>query len=186
MIYLGLDSGTQSTKCIALDLDSGQILAASSQTYGLLPGLPAGHMEQNPDTWVEAADASVRAVLAQLGDRRREVRAIGVSGQQHGLVALNDDNQPVRPAKLWNDTSTTAQCEAITKEFGGEDEIIAMIGNAMLPATRPRKSSGSSKTSRPTSARPAAFSCRTISSTSGSPARNAWNTATPRARRCST
>ena len=133
MIYLGLDSGTQSTKCIALDLESGQILAAASQTYGTLLGLPAGHLEQNPDTWLEAADASVRAVLAQLDGRRREVRAIGVSGQQHGLVVLNDDNQPIRPAKLWCDTSTTAQCEQITKEFGGEDEVIALTGNAMLP-----------------------------------------------------
>ncbi len=61
----------------------------------------------------------MRAVLAQLGDRRREVRAIGVSGQQHGLVALNDDNEPVRPAKLWCDTSTAAQCEQFNQEFGG-------------------------------------------------------------------
>ena len=133
MIYLGLDSGTQSTKCIALDLENGQVLAASSQTYGTLLGLPVGHLEQNPDTWVEASDATVRAVLAQLGDRRREVRAIGVSGQQHGLVVLNDDNQPIRPAKLWCDTSTTAQCDQVNKEFGGADEIIALTGNAMLP-----------------------------------------------------
>ena len=133
MIYLGLDSGTQSTKCIALDVASGQILAASQQTYGMILGLPPGHMEQHPDTWVEAADATVRACLSQLADRRRDVRAIGVSGQQHGLVALNDDNEPVRPAKLWCDTSTAVQCEQFNKEFGGADEIIALTGNAMLP-----------------------------------------------------
>ena len=132
MVYLGIDSGTQSTKCIALDADTGQVLASAHETYGLLPGLPPGCMEQQPETWVEAAENTVRACLEQLGGRRADVRAIGVSGQQHGLVALNDDNEPVRPAKLWCDTSTADQCEQFNREFGA-DEIIALTGNAMLP-----------------------------------------------------
>ena len=133
MICLGLDNGTQSTRCIALDVESGTILATGQQTYGFIEGLPPGHFEQNPDTWVDAAETSIRECLAQLGERRAEVRAIGVSGQQHGLVALNDANQPVRPAKLWCDTSTAAQCDQFNKEFGGRDEIIALTGNVMLP-----------------------------------------------------
>ena len=133
MFYLGIDSGTQSTKCIALELATGQVVASAQSTYGLLPGLPAGHMEQAPESWVEASSSVIRQCLEQLGDRRKSVRAIGVSGQQHGLVALNGADEPVRPAKLWCDTSTSAQCEQITNEFGGADEIIAMTGNAMLP-----------------------------------------------------
>ena len=133
MFYLGIDSGTQSTKCLVLDLESGAIVASAQETYGLIEGLPPGHLEQAPETWVDATDAVVRACLEQLGARRAEVRAIGVSGQQHGLVVLNDDNEPIRPAKLWCDTSTLAQCEAITAEFGGVDEVIALVGNAMLP-----------------------------------------------------
>ncbi len=133
MICLGLDSGTQSTKCIALDVESGVVVAAGQQSYGFIEGLPPGHFEQNPETWVDASDAAVRECLEKLGERRNEVRAIGVSAQQHGLVALNDDNAPVRPAKLWCDTSTAAQCEQFVKEFGGMDELIAMTGNAMLP-----------------------------------------------------
>ncbi len=132
MVYLGIDSGTQSTKCIALDGDSGQVLASAQESYGMIPGLPPGCMEQQPETWVEATENTVRACLAQLGARRADVRAIGVSGQQHGLVALNDDNEPVRPAKLWCDTSTAEQCEQFNREFGA-DEIIALTGNAMLP-----------------------------------------------------
>jgi xylulokinase len=133
MFYLGIDSGTQSTKCIVLDLEKGQVVASAQNSYAFIGGLPPGHLEQSPEVWIDATRATIEACLEQLGERRREVRAIGVSGQQHGLVALNKDNEPVRPAKLWCDTSTTAQCEQITNEFGGVDEIIAMTGNAMLP-----------------------------------------------------
>lgn len=133
MICLGLDSGTQGTKCIALDVEAGTVLAAGQQDYGFIEGLPDGHFEQHPETWQEASDAAVRECLAKLGARRGEVRAIGVSAQQHGLVTLNEDNQPVRPAKLWCDTSTAPECEQFIKEFGGTDEIVALTGNAMLP-----------------------------------------------------
>ena len=54
MIALGIDSGTQSTKTIALDLESGEILAAASESYGLIAGLPPGHLEQEPQTWADA------------------------------------------------------------------------------------------------------------------------------------
>jgi xylulokinase len=132
MVYLGLDSGTQSTKAIAVDIESGNVLASAQNAYGLIEGLPPGHLEQHPETWVEAAGGAVQECIARLGPRRAEVRAIGVSGQQHGLVALNASDQPVRPAKLWCDTSTAPQCEQFNKEFGA-DEIIALAGNAMLP-----------------------------------------------------
>jgi xylulokinase len=132
MVYLGLDSGTQSTKAIAVDMETGQVLASAHSAYGLIEGLPPGHLEQHPETWIEAADTAIEGCLEELGARRSEVRAIGVSGQQHGLVALNANNEPVRPAKLWCDTSTVPQCEQFNKEFGS-DEIIALAGNAMLP-----------------------------------------------------
>ena len=133
MIFLGIDCGTQSTKTIALDWETGAVLASAHQSYGFLPNLPPGAMEQDPAEWVSAADATVRKVLAELGARRDEVRGIGVSGQQHGLVPLDKEGLVVRPAKLWCDTSTAAQCVEITRHFGGEAEVIARIGNAMLP-----------------------------------------------------
>ena len=91
MIYLGIDCGTQSTKTIALDADSGRIIASAAQSYEVLPGLPPGHLEQNPSTWVQAVDATIQQVLEALGTRRAEVRGIGISGQQHGFVALDRD-----------------------------------------------------------------------------------------------
>src|ERR1700733_2645438 len=96
MIYLGIDCGTQSTKTIALDSDSGRIIASAAQSYEVLPGLPLGHLEQNPSTWVQAVDVTIQQVLEVLGTRRGEVRGIGISGQQHGFVALDRDGQVVR------------------------------------------------------------------------------------------
>src|SRR5258708_25369545 len=100
MIALGIDSGTQSTKTIALDLESGQLLASAAHGHGLIEGLPPGHLEQDPQVWVDAVEATVRACLAKLGPRKDEVLAIGVSGQQHGFVALNKKNKGIPPAKL--------------------------------------------------------------------------------------
>lgn len=133
MLYLGIDSGTQSTKTVVLDLETGSILAHASQSYDLVSGLPAGHLEQHPADWFAATKATVSACLAQLGDRRREVRGIGVSGQQHGLVVLDAHDAVIRPAKLWCDTSTTEQCARFEAAFGGTAGLIARTGNAMLP-----------------------------------------------------
>lgn len=133
MFYLGIDSGTQSTKAIVLDLESGAILASGQAGYDLIPGLPPGHLEQHPQTWVEAAESAIRQCLGQLGTDRAKISGIGVSGQQHGLVALDADDQPVRPAKLWCDTSTHEQCAEIAHAFGGQPGVIALAGNAMLP-----------------------------------------------------
>lgn len=133
MIALGIDSGTQSTKTIALDLESGEILASASSAYGLIDGLPPGHMEQDPQTWIDAVNATVHECLEKLGERKAEVAAIGVSGQQHGFVPLDKKNKVIRPAKLWCDTSTAAQCKEFEAEFGGQDEIIRLAGNPILP-----------------------------------------------------
>src|SRR5690606_822129 len=110
MLYLGIDSGTQSTKAIVLDVETGAILAQASQAYGLIEGLPAGHLEQHPEVWWQATRDCVAACLEQMGPRRREIRGMGVSGQQHGLVVLDEADAVVRPAKLWCDTSTAEQC----------------------------------------------------------------------------
>ena len=132
MIFLGIDCGTQSTKTIALDWDTGEVLASAQKAYGFVPNLPPGAMEQYPKDWIDAADQSIGEVVAKLGSRKDEIRGIGVSGQQHGLVVLDKDDQVVRPAKLWNDTTTSAQCDEITAHFGGRSAVVALVGNAML------------------------------------------------------
>jgi xylulokinase len=133
MIYLGIDSGTQSTKCIAVDVDAGEVLASSQAAYGMVEGLPPGHLEQRPQDWIAAVERTIGECLEALGPRKDEIRGIGVSGQQHGLVVLDHADQPVRPAKLWCDTSTQAECDAFNEAFGGTGGLTALVGNAMLP-----------------------------------------------------
>jgi xylulokinase len=133
MLFLGIDSGTQSTKAIVVDLDTGSVLAHASQAYELIGGLPAGHLEQHPKDWTDAVDAIVSSCVAQLGERRKEIRGMGVSGQQHGLVPLDAADQPVRAAKLWCDTSTAAECQQLAAPFGGAAGLIAKAGNAVPP-----------------------------------------------------
>ena len=67
MIFLGIDCGTQSTKTIALDWESGEILASAQKTYGFVPNPPAGAMEQDPKDWIDAAEQSIGEVIAKLG-----------------------------------------------------------------------------------------------------------------------
>jgi len=133
MIFLGIDCGTQSTKTIALDWETGAILASAHKAYGFVPNLPPGAMEQNPSDWTDAAAQTIAEVLNALGDRRAEVGGLGISGQQHGLVVLDGNDQVLRPAKLWCDTSTAAQCDEMTAHFGGPEAVIKLVGNTMRP-----------------------------------------------------
>ncbi len=132
MITLGIDSGTQSTKTIALDVKTGEILASAQQSYGFVRSTGEGSMEQDPAVWIAAVNATTCEVLQKIAARKQEIIGIGVSGQQHGLVLLDANDHIVRPAKLWCDTSTTAQCKELTQTLGGESAVVALTGNAML------------------------------------------------------
>ena len=98
MLFIGIDSGTQSTKAVVVDTSVGEIVASAQESYGMVGGLPPGHLEQNPADWTAAVDAVVGSCGGQLRSRRGEVKGIGVSGQQHGLVALDGaiDEEPER------------------------------------------------------------------------------------------
>ena len=78
MLCLGIDSGTKSTKTLVLDIESGEVLALAQRTYGTIAGLPPGHVEQDPKTWIDAASETVAECLEKLGKRRSEVKAIGI------------------------------------------------------------------------------------------------------------
>lgn len=130
-LFLGIDSGTQSVKGVVLDLDTRQVVAEARAPHRLIEGLPVGHMEQHPQEWVEALDRVIAEVAGKI-DRRR-VRGIGVSGQQHGFVPLDARGDVIRPAKLWCDTSTTAECDLITKKLGGPKAALRKTGNLVLP-----------------------------------------------------
>jgi len=132
-LIFGIDSGTQSTKALVIDARNGKVLGAGAQAYGLLPNLPAGAKEQHPHTWRDAAAKAMKTALRQAKASAAEVKAIGVSGQQHGFVPLDARGEVIRPAKLWCDTSTAAECDEITKALGGPATTIEALGNSVLP-----------------------------------------------------
>lgn len=132
MYFIGIDSGTQSTKSVVLDLESGKLIAEAAKSYSLIDGLPAGHLEQHPRDWTNAVDETIASCLDQIGDKRDQIKGIGISGQQHGLVVLDAHDNVIRPAKLWCDTSTIDQCEQFAAEFGGTSGLIEKTGNAIM------------------------------------------------------
>ena len=132
-LLIGIDSGTQSTKALVVDARSGKVLGSGSAAYGLIEGLPPGAKEQHPHVWREATSKAVRAALKEAKVAAGEVVAMGVSGQQHGFVPLDKAGEVIRPAKLWCDTATAAECEEITAALGGPKAAIKAVGNAVLP-----------------------------------------------------
>ena len=132
-LLLGIDSGTQSTKVLVADAKNGKVLASASQAYDLIPNLPPGAKEQHPHTWRDATAKAIKQALKSVQAQASEVKAIGVSGQQHGFVPLDGNGDVIRPAKLWCDTSTAAECEEIMNKVGGLKATIRAMGNAVLP-----------------------------------------------------
>lgn len=107
-LVLGVDSSTQSTKVEARELSSGEVVATSSAKH------PATHppvSEQDPAAWWDALVVAV----GQLGEHRRDVVAVSVAGQQHGLVLCDADGLPLRDAKLWNDTTSASNADALVR-----------------------------------------------------------------------
>ncbi len=126
-LFLGLDVGTQGTKGVVINAGegptAGRVIARASRRYGLIEGLPTGAAEQHPSTWVDAMTGVVRALLSGGDDPGRAIPAeaiagIGISGQQHGLVAVDEDGAVVRPAKLWCDTSTADEAAELSQRLG--------------------------------------------------------------------
>jgi xylulokinase len=128
-VFLGIDCGTQSTKALLLEPVTGEELAVGRGEHDLI-ARPDGTREQDPGWWTAATATAVREALAAAGPV--EVAGIAVSGQQHGLVALDAADRPVRPAKLWNDTSTAPECAALTVAMGGVEAVHAATGNIFL------------------------------------------------------
>ncbi|MDJ0769522.1 MAG: xylulokinase [Ilumatobacter sp.] len=112
-LVVGVDSSTQSTKAEARDIETGEVVAIASSPH---PPTTPPVSEQDPDAWWSAMSAAIE----QLGDHRHDVAAISVCGQQHGLVVLDDGGRPLRPAKLWNDTTSAPQAARLVAELGPE------------------------------------------------------------------
>jgi len=129
-VFLGIDVGTSGTKTLAMRED-GTILAKDTVEYPLYTPRP-GWSEQDPKDWWDATVQSVRAVIYAGGIDPAEVQGIGLSGQMHGSVFLDADHNVIRPALLWNDQRTQAECEEIESRAGGRSALIDMVSNPAL------------------------------------------------------
>lgn len=127
---IGVDIGTSGTKSLLIDPD-GNILAESSATYGVSMPKPMW-TEQDPEDWWAAVCKTIRAVVKQARAKPEDVKAIGLSGQMHGSVFLDKSHKVIRPALLWNDQRTAAECEQLTEMAGGRAELIRMVANPAL------------------------------------------------------
>jgi xylulokinase len=123
-VLVGLDVGTTGVKAVAIS-PTGEVLARAEEGYPLATTRP-GWAEQDPDDWWRASEAAlVRLDIVKPA-------GIGLSGQMHGLVCLGEDGRPLRPAILWNDQRTGAECAEIEERVGLE-RLIGLTGNRALP-----------------------------------------------------
>lgn len=125
--FIGVDTSTTASKALVIDAE-GTVITSQSYPHDLSTPRPLWS-EQEPDQWWEAASHALRDVVAQVGAER--IAAVGLTGQMHGLTSLDKDGRPLRPAILWNDQRSGAQCEAVTQKVG-EKRLYQLIGSILL------------------------------------------------------
>ena len=126
---LGIDVSTTATKALLID-ERGRVAAIGSSEYDYAVPAPLWS-EQEPDLWWTGAQVAIRAALAGAGIDGADVGAVGLAGQMHGAVLLDAADRPLRPAILWNDQRTAAECDEIRRRVGPE-RLIEITGNDAL------------------------------------------------------
>ena len=124
----GIDAGTQSLKVVVYDPVTRRVLASVAEPLDLASRAD-GSREQDPADWVEALRTCFMQLDAGVCAR---ISALAVSGQQHGFVPVDAEGNVLAPAKLWCDTSTTAECDEIMDAVGGADACVEIAGNPIL------------------------------------------------------
>ncbi len=140
-LFGGIDSSTQSCKLVILDLDASKVLHTDVVNYdkdlpqyhtlnGVMQGMGEGVSESDPQMWIDAIEILFQR-LTKASFPIQEIKALSVSGQQHGLVCLDKEGNLSRSkSKLWNDFSTREECELLTEAAGGVEQMIAEVGNS--------------------------------------------------------
>ncbi|MFH8466997.1 xylulokinase [Streptomyces sp. NPDC017991] len=126
-LVVGVDTSTQSTKVLVVDVATGKVVASGQAPHTVSSG--AGR-ESDPLQWWDA----LREALRQCGDAAREAAAVSVAGQQHGLVTLDAQGAPVRPALLWNDVRSAPQARRLVEELGGPKAWAERTGSVPGPS----------------------------------------------------
>ncbi len=127
--FIGIDTSTTATKALLMN-EIGEVLGVATNEYSYETPQPLWS-EQEPALWWHATVESIRQVLAKTGVESAAVKGIGLTGQMHGLVLLDEDGEVLRPAILWNDQRTGPQCDAIRLKLG-RGKLIQITGNDAL------------------------------------------------------
>lgn len=125
----GIDMGTQSMKVILYNWETKEIVAKTQEPVDLI-AKNDGTREQKAEWYDEAL---TKCFAGFTDEQRKSIKAIGVSGHQHGFVPLDKDGKALYNVKLWNDTSTVEECDILTEAAGGNDAVISEVCNLMLP-----------------------------------------------------
>lgn len=126
---IGIDLGTSATKTVLFDAE-GKILASASREYPLLQP-HNGWAEQNPQDWYDAAIETLKKVVSESGVAASDIVSVGISGQMHGLVMLDEDCNVLRPSIIWCDQRTGKECDELTEKLGRET-LIKITANPAL------------------------------------------------------
>ncbi|MCO2287296.1 xylulokinase [Pseudomonas aeruginosa] len=125
-LFLGIDCGTQGSKALLLDAGSGRTLGLGSAAQRPPEGRD-GRREQDPADWLEAMASAVRMALEEAAVDGREVRALAVSAQQHGLLLLDAEGRALRPAKLWCDTESAAENRELLERRTWASDVLELV-----------------------------------------------------------
>ncbi len=117
MTYLGIDVGTGGTRALVID-QKGTVIASASAEHENFASPRPGWAEQDPRDWWRACGAAVRKALSSSGSRADDIACVGFSGQMHGAVLLDAADEVVRPALIWCDQRSEAQCRELEEMFG--------------------------------------------------------------------
>jgi xylulokinase len=128
-IFIGIDTSTTATKALLMDAQ-GSVLGVASSEYTYETPHPLWS-EQDPSLWWHGTVQSIRDVLKKTGVDAAQIKGIGLTGQMHGLVLLDEKGAVLRPAILWNDQRTASQCDTIRFKLGREN-LIRITGNDAL------------------------------------------------------
>jgi xylulokinase len=130
MYFLGIDVGTGGTRALLID-EQGRVLASATEEHRAFASPQIGWAEQYPDDWWRACGVAVREALAKGHLRGNQISCVGLSGQMHGAVLLDDRGHVVRPALIWCDVRTEEQTQHLTSQVG-TDRLIQLTCNPAL------------------------------------------------------
>ncbi|MBE6841733.1 MAG: xylulokinase [Ruminococcus sp.] len=126
---IGVDIGTSGTKSVLFD-EKGTVIASASQEYPLYQE-KNGYAEQEPSDWYNASINTIKKIISESGVSADDICGVGISGQMHGLVMLDENNEVIRKSIIWCDQRTAKECEEITEKVGKE-RLIEITANPAL------------------------------------------------------